>query len=112
MPPGMSFSGTGRSKRKPLRVYNWQRLGVQLMEIAALLIFFVGIGLESLPIMLGAAAVGWGAVALAYNNFQKDMAKRSPERRDSLSVPKLAMYIAFTLAAALTLMALLTIVVA
>lgn len=105
----MSFSGTGRSKKQPLQVYDWKRFVARVMEIAALMVFFVGIGLDSLLTMLVAAVIGWGAVALAYSTFKEDMAKRSPERRDTLSVPKVSMYIAFTLAAAITLMTVLTV---
>ena len=107
----MSFSGTRRSvKKKPVRVYEMKRLGVQLLEIVALISFFVGIGIDNLAVMAAAAAAGWAAVALSYMNFRKDMAKRSPEKRDALSVPKFTLYIAFTLAAALTLMTALSLV--
>jgi len=108
----MSLSGSGRSvKDKTLKVFDATRLMVQLLEIGGLIVFFAGIGLDEILLMGAGAMLGWGATALAYHNFQKDMAKRTPDRRDAMSVPKLALYIAFTVASALTLMTLLSVVV-
>lgn len=99
----MSLSGIGRSGRKAPPAYNMRRAAVQVLEVVALMVFFVGIGMGQLPIMAAGAAIGWGATGLAYYNFQDDV-KRRPDRRDAMSVPKASMYIAFTVAAALTLM--------
>ncbi len=101
----MSFSGTGRSsKKEPLQTYNMRRVGVQILEVFALMVFFFGMGVGELLVMAAGAALGWGATGLAYYNFQDNIVKRRPDRRDSMSVPKASMYIAFTVASALTLM--------
>lgn len=101
----MSFSGAGRrDKKEPLQTYNMRRVAVQVLEVLALMVFFVGMGLGGLVVMAAGAALGWGATALAYYNFQDYIVKRRPDRRDAMSVPKASMYIAFTVAAALSLM--------
>ncbi len=106
----MSFSGAGRRDRKePLQAYNMRRVAVQVLEVLALMVFFVGMGLGELAVMAAGAALGWGATAMAYRNFQDDIVRRSPDRRDAMSVPKASMYIAFTVAAALSLMTVLSV---
>jgi|GEM_PF-1515271 len=117
----MSFSGNKRSKpkkksalianatKRPMDRRILNRLGVQFLEIVALVLFFVGVGLDNLVVMIVAAVVGWLAVALAYTNYQKAEAKVDLlERRPVVNMPQVALYIAFTLAAALTIMAALT----
>lgn len=116
----MSFSGTKRNKpkkksalianamKRPTDRRILKRLGVQALEVAALVLFFVGLGVDSIIVMAGAALIGWIAVALAYMNFQQAEAKLDLEKRDTISMPKVALYIAFTLAAALTIMTALT----
>ncbi len=119
---GMSFSGTDRSRKrkkalgassqgKPIRAHLTGRFGIQILEITALIVFFVGIGADNIIIMLLSPVIGWGAVALAYRAFQKDLNKHDPDRLIDLSMPKIVMYIAFTLATALSLMAVLTILI-
>lgn len=100
----MSLSGIRKSGKKvPLPTDGLRRVAVQVLDVLALMVFFVGIGMGELLVMAAGAALGWAATGLAYHNFQRDVAKR-PDRRDAMSVPKISMYIAFTVAAALTLM--------